>query len=62
MSTSSDGKNNPDEDGVEEPWFQVMVPRYVKTGDTFRVTIDDERGKFSMRVFMSNRSSWWFED
>ncbi len=50
MSTSSDGKNNPDEDGVEEPWFQVMVPRYVKAGDTFRVTIDDERGKFSMRV------------
>ncbi len=46
MSTSSDGKNNPNEDGVEEPWFQVMVPRYVKAGDTFRVTIDDERGKF----------------
>jgi hypothetical protein len=50
MSTSSDGKKNPKEDGVEEPWFQVMVPRYVKAGDTFRVTIDDERGKFSMRV------------
>ncbi len=50
MSTSSDSKNNPDEDGVEEPWFQVMVPRYIKAGDTFRVTIDDERGKFFMRV------------
>jgi hypothetical protein len=50
MSTSSDGKNNPKEDGVEEPWFQVMVPRYVKAGDTFRVTNDDERGKFSMHV------------
>ncbi len=50
MSSSSDGKKSTNEGEVEEPWFEARVPCYVSAGDTFRVTINDERGNFSMRI------------
>jgi hypothetical protein len=43
MSSSSDGKAN-------EPWFEAWVPRYISAGETFRVIVDDERGRFSMQI------------
>jgi hypothetical protein len=43
MSSSSDGV-------ADEPWFEAWVPRYISSGETFCVIVDDERGRFSMRI------------
>jgi hypothetical protein len=43
MSSSSDGK-------ADEPWFEAWAPQYISASETFRVIVDDERGRFSMQI------------
>jgi hypothetical protein len=43
ISTSSDGE-------LDKPWFEAWVPHYISAGETFRVIVDDELGRFSMQI------------
>jgi hypothetical protein len=50
MWSSSAGKESTNEGKLEQPWFEVWAPYYVSAGHTFHVTINNERGNFSMRI------------